>query len=139
MVWFFHEWIGLGVWLKCQYSVFHFLANSVSYWWIPFYFPHFNTVASKKSVLTDPNFFSPKNHNSIQEHMVDELFLSINIVLTVVKLFNMEILHFFLLNLLAAYRKAGSNNFPSFNMRKVILSPYWNVESNYFPHFCCGK
>ena len=45
--------------------------------------------ASKKSVLTDPHFFSPKNHNSIQVlvHMVHELFLSINIGLTAVKLF----------------------------------------------------
>ena len=42
----------------------------------------FQYAASKKSVLTDPNFFSPKNHNSIQVHMVDELFLSINLVLT---------------------------------------------------------
>ena len=48
----------------------------------------FQYAASKKSVLTDPNFFSPKNHNSIQVHMVDELFLSINLVLTAVKLFN---------------------------------------------------
>ena len=47
----------------------------------------FQYVASKKSVLTDPNFFSPKNHNSIQVHMVDELFLSINLVLTALKLF----------------------------------------------------
>ena len=31
-------------------------------------------VASKKSVLTDPNFCSPKYHNSIQVHMVHELF-----------------------------------------------------------------
>ena len=44
-------------------------------------------AASKKSVLRWPsNFF--KNHNSIQVHMVDELFLSINLVLTAVKLFN---------------------------------------------------
>ena len=43
-------------------------------------------TASKKSVLTDPNFFLPKNHNSIQVHMVHELFLSINLVLTAVKL-----------------------------------------------------
>ena len=49
----------------------------------------FQYVPSKKSVLTDPNFFSPKNHNSIQVHMVDELFLSINLVLTAVKLFNL--------------------------------------------------
>ena len=41
----------------------------------------------KKSVLTDPNFFSPKNHNSIQVHMVHGLFLSINLVFTAVKLF----------------------------------------------------
>ena len=47
----------------------------------------FQYAASKKSVLTDPNFFSPKNHNSIQVHMVDELFLSINLVLTALKLF----------------------------------------------------
>ena len=48
----------------------------------------FQYVASKKSVLTDPNFFfSPKNHNSIQVHMVHELFLSIHLVLTAVKLF----------------------------------------------------
>ena len=47
----------------------------------------FQYVASKKSVLTDPNFFSPKNHNSIQVNMVDELFLSINLVLTALKLF----------------------------------------------------
>jgi len=44
-------------------------------------------AASKKSVLTDPNFCIPKNHNSIQVHMVHEVFLSINIVLTAVKLF----------------------------------------------------
>ena len=50
--------------------------------------PAFQYAASKKSVLTDPNFFSPKNHNSIQVHMVDQLFLSINLVLTAVKLFN---------------------------------------------------
>ena len=43
-------------------------------------------AASKKCALTDPNFF-PKNHNSIQVHMVHELFLSINLVLTAVKLF----------------------------------------------------
>ena len=43
----------------------------------------FQYVASKKSVL---NFFSPKNHNSIQVHMVDELFLSINLVLTALTL-----------------------------------------------------
>ena len=49
----------------------------------------FQFAASKKSVLTDgPIFFSPKNHNSIQENMVNELFLSINLVLTVEKLFN---------------------------------------------------
>jgi len=47
----------------------------------------FQYVASKKSVLTDPNFFSPKNHNSIQVHMVHEHFLSINLVFTAVKLF----------------------------------------------------
>jgi len=40
----------------------------------------------KKSVLTDPNFFSPKNHNPRQVHMVHELFLSINLVLTALKL-----------------------------------------------------
>ena len=44
-------------------------------------------AASEKSVLTDPNFFSTKNHNSIQVHMVHELFLSINLVLTALKLF----------------------------------------------------
>ena len=44
-------------------------------------------AASKKSVLTDPNFFSPKNHNSLQVHMVHGLFFSINLVLTAVKLF----------------------------------------------------
>ena len=44
-------------------------------------------ASCKKSVLTDPNFCSPKNHNSIQVHMVHELFLSINLVLTAVKLF----------------------------------------------------
>ena len=38
---FFHESTDLGVWLKCQYSVFRFLANSMSYWQILFYFPHF--------------------------------------------------------------------------------------------------
>ena len=48
----------------------------------------FQYTASKTSVLTDPNFFSPKNHKSIQVHMVHELFLSINLVLTAVKLFN---------------------------------------------------
>jgi hypothetical protein len=48
----------------------------------------FQYAASKKSVLTDPNFFSPTNHNSIQVHMVHEHFLSINLVLTAVKLFN---------------------------------------------------
>ena len=47
----------------------------------------FQYAASKKSVLTDPNFFSPKNHNSIQVHMVHELFLSINLVLSALKLF----------------------------------------------------
>ena len=47
----------------------------------------FQYAASKKSVLTDPNFISPKNHNSIQVHMVDELFLSIYLVLTALKLF----------------------------------------------------
>ena len=45
-------------------------------------------AASKNSVLTDPNFFSPKNHNSIQVHKVHEHFLSINLVLTAVKLFH---------------------------------------------------
>ena len=45
-------------------------------------------VASKKSVLNDPNFFSLKIHNSIQVHMVHEHFLSINLVLTALKLFN---------------------------------------------------
>ena len=74
----------------------------------------FQYVASKKSVLTDPNFFSPQNHNSIQVHMVDELFLSINLVLTAVNCLTLEISHFFLLNLLAAYRNAGSNYFPRF-------------------------
>ena len=39
---FFQEWICLGVWLKCQYSVFPFLENSVSNWWILFYFPRQN-------------------------------------------------------------------------------------------------
>jgi len=47
----------------------------------------FQYAASKKSVLTDPNFSPPKNHNYIQVYMV-ELFLSINLVLTAVKLFN---------------------------------------------------
>ena len=37
---FFHESTGLGVWLKCQYSVFQFLVISMSYWRIPFYLPH---------------------------------------------------------------------------------------------------
>jgi hypothetical protein len=55
----------------------------------------FQYAASKKSVLTDPNFFSPKNHNSIQVHMVDELFLSINLVLTALKLFKIGNLTFF--------------------------------------------
>ena len=58
----------------------------------------FQYAASKISVLTYPNFFSPKNHNSIQVHMVHALFFSINLVLTAVKL---VILHFFL-NLLDA-------------------------------------
>ena len=40
----------------------------------------------KKVFLLTPIFF-PKNHNSIQVHMVDELFLSINLVLTALKLF----------------------------------------------------
>ena len=53
-----------------------------------FYFPHFNTRQVKKVFLLTPIFFSPKNHNSIQVHMVHELFLSINLVLTAVKLFN---------------------------------------------------
>ena len=66
-------------------------------------FQAFQYAASKKSVLTDPNLFSPKNHNSIQVHMVHEHFLSINLVLTAVKLLTLEILHFFLLNLLSAY------------------------------------
>ena len=44
-------------------------------------------AASKKSVLTYPNFFSPKNNNSVQVYMVHELFLSINLVLTALKLF----------------------------------------------------
>ena len=39
---FFHEWLGLVVGLKCQYSVFQFLVNSVSYWWILFCFPRQN-------------------------------------------------------------------------------------------------
>ena len=82
----------------------------------------FQYAASKKVFLLTPIFFSPKNHNSIQVHMVDELFLSINLVLTALKLFKLVILHFFLLNLLATYRNAGSNYFPSFN-----------AESNYFP------
>ena len=46
----------------------------------------FQYAASKKSVITDPNFISPKNHISIQVHMVHELFLSINLVLTALKL-----------------------------------------------------
>ena len=48
----------------------------------------FQYATSKKSVLTDPNFFSPENHNFIQVRMVHEHFLSINLVLTAVKLFN---------------------------------------------------
>jgi len=55
----------------------------------------FQYAASKKSVLTDPNFFLPKNHNSIQVHMVHELFLSINLVLTAVKLLKIGNLKFF--------------------------------------------
>ena len=47
----------------------------------------FQYAASKKSVLTDPNFFSLKII-ILQVHMVNELFLSINLVLTAVKLFN---------------------------------------------------
>jgi len=47
----------------------------------------FQYPASKKIFLTDHKFFLPKNHNSIQVHMVHELYLSINLVLTAVKLF----------------------------------------------------
>ena len=55
--------------------------------------------------------------------MVDELFLSINIVLTALKLFKICNLTLFFLNLLAANGNAGSNYFPSFNMWKVITFP----------------
>ena len=61
--------------------------------------------------------------------MVDELFLSINLVLTAVKLYNIGNLTLFLLNLFAVSRNAGSKYFPSFNMRKVIT----------FPVLKCGK
>ena len=53
-----------------------------------------------------------------------KLFLSINLVLTALKL------HFFLLNLLAHMETPEVI---------TLLSPYWNPESNYFPHFWCGK
>ena len=54
----------------------------------------FQYAASKKVFLLTPIFF-PKNHNSIQVHMFDELFLSINLVLTAVKLFNIRNLTLF--------------------------------------------
>ena len=46
----------------------------------------FQYAASKKVFLLTPVFFSPKNHTSIQVHMVHEHFLSINLVLTALKL-----------------------------------------------------
>ena len=128
--------------LKCQYSVFRFLANSVSYWWIPFYFPHFNMWQVKKSVLTDPNFYSPKNHNSIQVHMVHEHFISINLVLTAVKLFNIGNLTLFSSQFTCRLLIETTPEVITFRVSicgKYLLSPYWNPESNYFPHFWCGK
>jgi len=80
----------------------------------------FQYAASKKSVLTDPNFFLPKNHNSIQVHMVDEIFLSINLVLTAVKLLNIGNLTLFSFNLLSEYGNVEINYYPHFNMWKVI-------------------
>ena len=52
--------------------------------------------------------------------MVDELFLSINLVLTALKLFKIGNLTLFFLNLLAAYRNSGSNYFPHIETCKVI-------------------
>ena len=87
----------------------------------------------KEVFLLTPMFFSPKNHNSIQVHMVQELFLSINLVLTAVKLLNIGYLTLFSYQftfhvwkrgnqLLCAFQYAESNYFPSFHMRKVITS-----------------
>jgi len=49
----------------------------------------------KEVFLLTTIFFSPKTHNSIQVHMVHELFHSINLVLTAVKLFKVgNLTHF---------------------------------------------
>ena len=66
LVWFFfRESTGLGVWLKCQYSVFRFLVISMSFWRIPFYLPCIHIDgASKKSVLRWPPNFLLVNHTS---------------------------------------------------------------------------
>ena len=56
--------------------------------------------------------------------MVDEHFLSINLVLTVVKLFNIGNLTLFS----SQFTCRGSNYFPSFNMWKVITFPVLKCE-----------
>ena len=55
----------------------------------------FQYAASKNSVLTDLNFFFLKFIILFKVHMVHELFLSINLVLTAVKLFNIGYLTLF--------------------------------------------
>ena len=74
----------------------------------------------KKVFLLTPIFSSSKNHNSIQVHMVDELFLSINLVLIAVKLFNIGNLTLFSFQFTFRVWKRGNYYFPSFNMQKVI-------------------
>ena len=45
------------------------------------------TPKVKIGSLVDPNFFSLENHNSIQVQMIHAIFISINLVLTALKLF----------------------------------------------------